>query len=97
MLLALLNTLFTIRSKLPALKCYSNMFFKLRKGASITRFVGRSVGLSVRRKNCNCLKMASLDNHMKIKVVSIVARTLKTLFPYPIKEIQTYRDKRNII
>ena len=28
-LLALLNTLFTIRSKLPALKCYSNMFFTI--------------------------------------------------------------------
>ena len=29
LLLALLNTLFTIRSKLPALKCYSNMFFTI--------------------------------------------------------------------
>ena len=38
--------------------------FNFREGASITRFVGRSVGRSVSRKKLKCLKMASLDNHM---------------------------------
>ena len=51
--------------------------FKLQEGALISRFVGMRVGQSagwlVRRKNCKCLIMGVLDDHVKLKVVRIEA------------------------
>ena len=45
----------------------------IRQGASITRFVGWGVGLSVCRKSCYCPKLTYLVNRIKFKAVRIVA------------------------